>query len=226
MPRVRHHLSLGTSNEAHRPALEAVRRAAAHGAVVVAASEDAGVRWYQESGDGGRRESRVAAVRTTYALAGGTGRIIIATAVSERDSGCSTRPEPPADQLCRCECNRVRRQGRRSDRLRTGTAAVYDSRDAGARTTFSGGRTRWGSVHVIREADVLVIGGGPAGATAAGLLASWGQSVVLVHRAAGQPDLAESLPASTRKLLRFLGQLEAVDAALSSKLRERVVVGR
>ena len=60
---------------------------------------------------------------------------------------------------------------------------------------------------------MLVIGGGPAGATAAGLLASWGRSAVLVHRAASQPDLAESLPASTRKLLRFLGQLEAVEAA-------------
>jgi hypothetical protein len=39
-------LSLGTSNEAHRHALEAaVERAAASGAVVVAAREDAGVRW-------------------------------------------------------------------------------------------------------------------------------------------------------------------------------------
>jgi flavin-dependent dehydrogenase len=65
---------------------------------------------------------------------------------------------------------------------------------------------------VTREVDVLVIGGGPAGSTAAGLLAAWGRSVVLVHRASGRPDLAESLPASTRKPLRFLGQLEAVDA--------------
>jgi flavin-dependent dehydrogenase len=63
------------------------------------------------------------------------------------------------------------------------------------------------------EVDALVIGGGPAGATAAGLLASWGRSVVLVHHDPGQPSLAESLPASTRKLLRFLGLQESVDHA-------------
>lgn len=64
-----------------------------------------------------------------------------------------------------------------------------------------------------RNVDVLVVGGGPAGATAAGLLASWGRSVVLVHRQSGQPSLAESLPASTRKLLQFLGQIDAIEAA-------------
>lgn len=64
-----------------------------------------------------------------------------------------------------------------------------------------------------RDVDVVVIGGGPAGATAAGLLASWGRSVVLAHRESGQPSLAESLPASTKKLLRFLGQIDAVEAA-------------
>jgi flavin-dependent dehydrogenase len=63
------------------------------------------------------------------------------------------------------------------------------------------------------RADVVVIGGGPAGSTAAGLLASWGRSVVLVHHQSAQPSLAESLPWSTRKLLRHLGQLDAVDAA-------------
>jgi flavin-dependent dehydrogenase len=63
------------------------------------------------------------------------------------------------------------------------------------------------------EFDALVIGGGPAGATAAALLASWGRSVVLIHHDASQPSLAESLPASTCKLFRFLGQLDAVDAA-------------
>ena len=64
------------------------------------------------------------------------------------------------------------------------------------------------------ECDILVIGAGPAGAAAAQLLASWGRSVILVHRA-GSPrhSLAESLPSSTRKLLRLLGQLDRVDAA-------------
>ena len=61
--------------------------------------------------------------------------------------------------------------------------------------------------------DVLVVGGGPAGSTAAALLASWGRTVLMVHRESGQPDLAESLPASIRKLLRFLGQFDAVEAA-------------
>jgi flavin-dependent dehydrogenase len=71
---------------------------------------------------------------------------------------------------------------------------------------------------VVRPADrcdVLVVGAGPAGSTAAQLLASWGWSVVLVHRAApsGRPSLAESLPSSTRKLFAFLGQLDRIEAA-------------
>ena len=65
----------------------------------------------------------------------------------------------------------------------------------------------------FRTVDVVVIGGGPAGATAAALLASWNRSVVLVHHEPDRPSLAESLPWSTRKLLRFLGQLDVVDAA-------------
>jgi len=66
---------------------------------------------------------------------------------------------------------------------------------------------------VVDEADVVVIGGGPAGATAAQLLASWGRSVTIIHRPAkSHLTLAESLPASTRKLLKFLGQLDRIDA--------------
>src|SRR6202035_6181790 len=60
----------------------------------------------------------------------------------------------------------------------------------------------------------LVIGGGPAGATAARLIASWGWSVVVAHHCPpGRPRLAESLPSSTRKLLAFLGQLDAIEGA-------------
>ena len=66
---------------------------------------------------------------------------------------------------------------------------------------------------VADSCDVLVIGAGPAGSTAAQLLASWGWSVTLVHRAAAHPPLAESLPSSSRKLLAFLGQLARIDAA-------------
>ena len=61
--------------------------------------------------------------------------------------------------------------------------------------------------------DVFVIGGGPAGATAGRLLASWGWSVIVAHRAApARIGLAESLPASTRKLLAFLRLLDAVES--------------
>lgn len=68
--------------------------------------------------------------------------------------------------------------------------------------------------HRVEECDVLVVGGGPSGSTAAQLLASWGRIVTVIHRPPpAHLTLAESLPASTRKLLRFLGQLEAVDAA-------------
>jgi flavin-dependent dehydrogenase len=62
--------------------------------------------------------------------------------------------------------------------------------------------------------DVAVIGGGPAGAAAARLLALWGRDVVLAtqRRDPGR-DLAVSLPPSIRKLFATLGVLEAIDAA-------------
>ena len=68
-------------------------------------------------------------------------------------------------------------------------------------------------VNVVGVVDVVVLGGGPAGATAAALLASCGRSVVVVHGESSAPSLAESLPTSTRKLLRFLDLLDVVDAA-------------
>jgi flavin-dependent dehydrogenase len=64
-----------------------------------------------------------------------------------------------------------------------------------------------------REPDVAVIGAGPAGATAAALLAGWGWRVVLLHRKSGRHSLAESLPPSIRKLLRVVGALDAVERA-------------
>jgi flavin-dependent dehydrogenase len=68
-------------------------------------------------------------------------------------------------------------------------------------------------MRVADQCDVAVIGGGPAGSTAAQLLAAWGWRVVLLHRESVRPSLAESLPSSTRKIFAFLGQLAGVEDA-------------
>lgn len=62
--------------------------------------------------------------------------------------------------------------------------------------------------------DIIVIGGGPAGAAIARLLAQWGHSVRVLTRAADPArGAAESLPPSTRKLLARIGVLDAIDRA-------------
>ena len=63
--------------------------------------------------------------------------------------------------------------------------------------------------------DVLVAGGGPAGACAARLLALWGHRVRLITptAVAAPADLAESLPPSCRKLFDLLGVTNAIDGA-------------
>ena len=62
--------------------------------------------------------------------------------------------------------------------------------------------------------DAVIIGGGPAGAAAARLLAGWGHSVRLLTRAADRTrSLGESLPPSCQKLFDLLGANEAIDAA-------------
>lgn len=62
--------------------------------------------------------------------------------------------------------------------------------------------------------DVAVVGGGPAGAAAARLLASWGHSVLVLTREVDRRrGLAESLPPSSRKLLAAIGALAAVEQA-------------
>ncbi|HJU74725.1 MAG TPA: tryptophan 7-halogenase, partial [Gemmatimonadaceae bacterium] len=61
--------------------------------------------------------------------------------------------------------------------------------------------------------DAIVIGAGPAGSSAARLLAEWGHRVLLLTRPAQSPHLAESIPPSAEKLLHHLGWSDAVQAA-------------
>ena len=61
--------------------------------------------------------------------------------------------------------------------------------------------------------DVIVLGGGPAGATAALLLASWGHAVELITKPAAEHALAVSLPPSCAKLFDAIGVSDAVDRA-------------
>jgi 2-polyprenyl-6-methoxyphenol hydroxylase-like FAD-dependent oxidoreductase len=61
--------------------------------------------------------------------------------------------------------------------------------------------------------DVLVLGGGPAGAAAARLLASWGHAVRLITRVPGEPRLAVSIPPSCEKLFGVVGITGAIGRA-------------
>ena len=62
--------------------------------------------------------------------------------------------------------------------------------------------------------DAAIIGGGPAGAAIARLLASWGHRVRLLAAPADRSrGLAESVPPSARKLFAEIGVLDAVEAA-------------
>ena len=59
----------------------------------------------------------------------------------------------------------------------------------------------------------MVIGAGPAGSTAARLLAQWGYRVAIVTAPSARQTLAECLPPSTKKALQFLGVQEAIERA-------------
>lgn len=77
-----------------------------------------------------------------------------------------------------------------------------------------------------RSSDVLVIGGGPAGATLAIRLARYRYRVVLLARAPGQrPHVGESVPGSVRPLLQELGLADLGDAASTRPPRHAVAWG-
>lgn len=61
--------------------------------------------------------------------------------------------------------------------------------------------------------DAVIIGGGPAGATAGRLLAQWGRSVEILAAPDHRPSLAECLPPSNRKVFQFLGIAEEIEGA-------------
>src|SRR5260370_8115394 len=65
----------------------------------------------------------------------------------------------------------------------------------------------------VRSPDALVIGAGPAGSTAARLLAQWGHQVTVLTAPPAHRALAECLPPSTKKVFQFLGIQDAVSAA-------------
>lgn len=65
----------------------------------------------------------------------------------------------------------------------------------------------------MREADVLIVGAGPAGATAALNLARLRSVAVVERHAEPAPRIGESLPGAARWLLRDMGLLDAFLAA-------------
>ena len=60
---------------------------------------------------------------------------------------------------------------------------------------------------------MTVLGGGPAGASAAKLLSAWGHSVRLITRPVAAARLAVSIPPSCHKLFDAIGVSDAIDRA-------------
>ena len=67
---------------------------------------------------------------------------------------------------------------------------------------------------VRKPIDAVIIGGGPAGAVVARLLAHWGHTTLLLtKRSDPRRSLGESLPPSARKLLDLVGASQAIEGA-------------
>src|SRR5262249_36006507 len=66
----------------------------------------------------------------------------------------------------------------------------------------------------IRDTQVVIVGGGPAGSVTAMVLARAGRRVLLVEESVGEADrVGEAIPPAARPLLRRLGLLERLPAA-------------
>jgi 2-polyprenyl-6-methoxyphenol hydroxylase-like FAD-dependent oxidoreductase len=71
----------------------------------------------------------------------------------------------------------------------------------------------WNNPVILPSPQVTVLGGGPAGAAAAKLLAEWGHPVRLITRPAADARMAVSVPPSTRKLFEAIGLSGAIERA-------------